>query len=63
VGLKFHEFSETEDMIWWWATCGTRDFVAPSWTAVSMKSISSLQTWAAAGSIFTGEHDRRRQDW
>jgi len=57
VDLKFHEFLETEDMTSWWATCRTRDFVAPSWTAASMRSISSLRTWAAAGSIFTGEHD------
>ena len=57
MDLKFHEFLETEDMISWWATCGTRDFVAPSWTAASMRSISSLRTWAAAGSIFIGEHD------
>jgi hypothetical protein len=46
-------------MLSWWATCG-RDFVAPSWTAASMRSISSLRTWAAAGSIFTGEHDAVR---
>jgi hypothetical protein len=26
-------------------------------TAASMRSIGSLRTWAAAGSIFTGEHD------
>ena len=32
-------------------------FCRASWATASMRSISSLRTWAAAGSIFTSEHD------
>jgi hypothetical protein len=52
VDLKFHEFLETEDMISWRATCWgfCRAIVDRGYDEAYQLA------WAAAGSIFTGEH-------
>ena len=47
VDLKFHEYSETSADDFVVGDLRDQGFVAPLWTADSMRSISSQPTWVA----------------